>query len=149
MISVDLDIWSILDISEIQQRFEVQFKMTMRWKDPRLTYSNLKKDYHMNIVSHEDSADIWFPVVVSLNTMHLDESLVSVLFLLLVRAITSERDFVKCFLKVPKLYCSFHASKENSQRIVYKTSYPSSGPSKYCIFPITMNLKVPYPTFIA
>ena len=37
--------------------------------------------------------------------------------------------FVECFLRVPHLYCSFpaaQASKGNSQKIVYKTPYPSN-----------------------
>ena len=43
----------------------------------------------------------------------------------------SLRGLVKYFLRVPQLYCSLptdHASKGNSQKIVYTTSYPSSGP---------------------
>ena len=48
------------------------------------------------------------------------------------RAETWVRGFVACFLRVPQLYCSFpaaQASKRNSQKMVYKTSYSISGPS--------------------
>ena len=77
MIIIDVDIWSILGICEVKEIFEVQFKMTMTWRDPRLTYQNLKEDSFMNIVSPEEADGIWFLHVVSLNTKLLDKSLVS------------------------------------------------------------------------
>ena len=45
------------------------------------------------------------------------------------QAVTWERCFIQCFLRVPQLYCRFPAaqtSKGNSQKIVYKTSYPGN-----------------------
>ena len=55
---------------------------------------------------------------------------------LLGEAVTWRRGFVNNFLRVPELYNSFpaaQASKENSQKGVYKTSSPSKSPSYYCI----------------
>ena len=52
------------------------------------------------------------------------------------RAATLVRGFVKRFPKVQQLYCSFpaaQATKGKSQKIVYKTSYPSNGPSYYWV----------------
>ena len=77
VIIIDVDIWSILGVYEVEEIFEVQFKMSMTWRDPRLTYQNLKADSFMNIVSPEEADGIWFPQVVSLNTKLLDKSLVS------------------------------------------------------------------------
>ena len=40
--------------------------------------------------------------------------------------------FVKCFLRVPHMFCNFpaaQASRGDSQKIVYKTSYPTNGSS--------------------
>ena len=61
------------------------------------------------------------------------------------RAVTRVRGFVKCFLKVPRLFFSFHAaqaSKENSQEIVNKTAYPYNGPSVWRV----MNMN-PFPSW--
>ena len=77
VIVIDVEIWSILGIYEVEEIFKVQFKMTMTWRDPRLIYQNLKNDSFMNIVSPEEADGIWFPHVVSLNTELLDKSLVS------------------------------------------------------------------------
>ena len=47
------------------------------------------------------------------------------------RVATWVKVFVRCFRRVPQLLCSFPAAqsgKRNSQKIIYKTSYPSSGP---------------------
>ena len=49
--------------------------------------------------------------------------------MILRQAATWVRCFVKCFWRVPKLYCSFPAagaSKGNSQKIVYKTPDPTN-----------------------
>ena len=46
-------------------------------------------------------------------------------------AVTWVRCFAKCFLWVPQLFWipTAQESKRNSQKIVYKTSYPSNSPS--------------------
>ena len=48
------------------------------------------------------------------------------------RAATWVRGCIDCFLRVSQLFCSFppaQASRENSHKLLTKTSYPSSGPS--------------------
>ena len=77
VIVIDVDVWSILGIYEVEEIFKVQFKMSITWRDPRLNYQNLKEDSFINIVSHEEENSIWFPQVVSLNTEHLEKSIVS------------------------------------------------------------------------
>ena len=42
-IRLDLDIWAVISISEVDELFSVKFKVTMTWVDPRLTFLNLKK----------------------------------------------------------------------------------------------------------
>ena len=79
MISLDLEIWAVLSISEVEELFSVKFKLTMRWIDPRLTFLNLKKDSSMNIIAPVEAAKIWYPVVVFINTRKMDLSMVSAL----------------------------------------------------------------------
>ena len=78
VISLDLEIWAVLSISEVEELFCVKFKLTLTWKDPRLTFLNLKEDSSMNIVSPVEAAKIWYPVVVFMNTRKMDLSKVIV-----------------------------------------------------------------------
>ena len=78
VISLDLEIWAVLSISEVEELFCVKFKLTLTWKDPRLTFLNLKEDSSMNIVSPVEAAKIWYPVVVFMNTRKMDLSKVRV-----------------------------------------------------------------------
>ena len=74
-IRLDLDIWAVISISEVDELFSVKFKVTMTWVDPRLTFLNLKKDITMNIVSPIDAAKMWYPIVVFINTRKMDLSM--------------------------------------------------------------------------
>ena len=74
VISLDLEIWAVLSISEVAELFSVKFKLTMSWIDPRLTFLNLKEDTSMNIVAPAEAAKIWYPVVVFINTRKMDLS---------------------------------------------------------------------------
>ena len=76
-VTLDLDLWSIHHIEEVNEMFRAQFKITMTWKDSRLTYLNLQKNSYMNRVSHEEASDIWIPNVMFLNTESLFEFHVS------------------------------------------------------------------------
>ena len=52
----------------------VKFVAQMRWRDPRLSYNNLKEDkndsFHKfkNRVTDEQAKDIWYPRIIFLNT---------------------------------------------------------------------------------
>ena len=74
VISLDLEIWAVLSISEVAELFSVKFKLTTSWIDPRLTFLNLKEDTSMNIVAPAEAAKIWYPVVVFINTRKMDLS---------------------------------------------------------------------------
>ena len=73
-ITLDLEIWAVLSISEVAELFSVKFKLSMSWIDPRLTFLNLKEDTSMNIVAPIEATKIWYPVVVFINTRKMDLS---------------------------------------------------------------------------
>jgi hypothetical protein len=50
--------------------------MTMRWRDPRLVFYNLKNETYLNPIGIVDAAKIWQPVVVFYNTKDRDETTV-------------------------------------------------------------------------
>ena len=74
VITLDLEIWTVLSISEVEELFSVKFKLTMTWVDSRLTFLNLKEDTSMNKVSPLEAEKIWYPVVLFINTRKMDLS---------------------------------------------------------------------------
>ena len=77
VIFLDLEIWAVLSISEVEELFSVKFKVTMTWIDPRLSFLNLKNDTSMNIVAPDEAMQIWYPVVMFINTRKMDLTKVS------------------------------------------------------------------------
>ena len=67
-ITVYVKIKSILGINEIDQSFHVSYQLTSKWKDPRLTYHNLKKNSNLNVLSLKEQASIWTPKLILANT---------------------------------------------------------------------------------
>ena len=74
LIRLDLEIWAVLAISEVEELFSVKFKVTMTWVDPRLRFLNLKNDTSMNIVAPKEAEKIWYPVIMFINTRKMDLS---------------------------------------------------------------------------
>ena len=72
IIVLDLEIWAVLSISEVEELFSVKFKVTMTWIDPRLSFLNLKNDTSMNMVAPDEAMKIWYPVVMFINTRKMD-----------------------------------------------------------------------------
>ena len=76
MIELNIDIWSILYISEVSEIFRAKFQLSMVWLDQRLHFFNLKNDSYLNIITIDEADLIWYPVVVFLNTQNMDQSIV-------------------------------------------------------------------------
>ena len=67
-IAVSVKIKAVLDIDEIGQSFHVSYLLTSEWKDPGLTYHNLKKNSNLNVLSLEEQDLIWAPKLILSNT---------------------------------------------------------------------------------
>ena len=80
VVKVDVDIWAVLAISEVDELFSVKFKLTMTWRDPRLTFRNLKDDTSLNQVNLSEALNIWLPILVFVNTRKLDLSMESIFY---------------------------------------------------------------------
>ena len=78
VVRVDVDVWAVLAISEVDELFSVKFKLTMTWRDPRLTFRNLKDDTSLNQVNLSEALNIWHPILVFVNTRKLDLSMESI-----------------------------------------------------------------------
>ena len=82
MVKLDVHVWAILAISEVSELFSVKFKLTMTWRDPRLTFLNLKNDESLNQVNISEALNIWHPILVFVNTRDLDLSKESTVYIL-------------------------------------------------------------------
>ena len=67
-IAVSVEIKAVLGIDEIDQSFHLSYQLTSTWKDPRLTYHNLKKNSNLNVLSMKEQASIWTPKLILANT---------------------------------------------------------------------------------
>ena len=67
-IKVSLIMRKILEINEIEQRFHVGHELSLRWKDRRLKYHNLKKNSNLNFLSISERLNVWTPTMVLFNT---------------------------------------------------------------------------------
>ena len=74
VITIHVDIATVLAISEVTEIFRVTFQLTLDWRDQRLTYLNLKEDNFHNMVSFEAGKRIWSPVIIFGNTQNLDQT---------------------------------------------------------------------------
>ena len=65
-ITVDMEIWSIKNINEMSMTFEAELTITLRWKDPRLTFKDLKETG--NYLEKSLLDQIWLPKLFFSNT---------------------------------------------------------------------------------
>ena len=78
IVTINVDIESLFDISEVFETFSVKYQFTMIWQDQRITYLNLKKDSYLNAVANQEAKSIWIPITVFKNTHNKDQSKVNV-----------------------------------------------------------------------
>ena len=76
-ILVSIDIIQVLELVEIESEMSLQYKMTLKWKDSRVSFRNLKEDTFLNILGNEDAVKIWYPQVVLYNTKDMEETKVN------------------------------------------------------------------------
>ena len=65
---VSIDLLRLVDINEEDYCIEIQFEITLVWKEKRATYQNLKNEDSMNTLSKKDVATLWLPKVIYENT---------------------------------------------------------------------------------
>ena len=68
-VSVSIDLLRLVDINEEDYSIEIQFEITLMWKEKRATYHNLKERDSLNSLSEKDiNTLIWLPKVIYENT---------------------------------------------------------------------------------
>ena len=67
-VSVSMNVLKLVDINEDDYSIEIQFEITMRWKENRATYQNLKQRDSLNALTQNDFESLWLPKVIYENT---------------------------------------------------------------------------------
>ena len=67
-VKVEMNIETIMDISEVNGHFQVQFYLNMKWFDSRLRFKNLKDEIDLNNFLPSENTEIWVPELVFENT---------------------------------------------------------------------------------
>ena len=61
---IKIDLISILEINEVNQKFETQFNIYVMWFDFRLKYYNMKLNVNLNTLTQDEKGSIWVPIMV-------------------------------------------------------------------------------------
>ena len=67
-VHVSMTLIKVVAINEEGNSMELQFQITLEWKENRATFQNLKKRTFLNALSEDDTKSLWLPLVVFTNT---------------------------------------------------------------------------------
>ena len=73
-IHLSIDVIQVLELVEVESAMSLQYRLTLKWKDSRVAFRNLKEDTFLNTVGNDDAAKIWYPQVVFYNTKDMEET---------------------------------------------------------------------------
>ena len=71
-VGTSIDIFKLVDINEEDYSIEIQFQITMVWRENRATYQNLKAVDSLNALTQNDIEKLWLPKVIYENTDQKD-----------------------------------------------------------------------------
>ena len=67
-VKVSLTLLKIVNIKEEDYSIELQIQITLKWKEIRATYKNLRHQTYLNALSEDEIKNLWLPLVVYTNT---------------------------------------------------------------------------------
>ena len=67
-VNVDIALNKIVSIDEVNHKIEFQFEISLKWRENRATYLNLKETQAMNPLISTDIGALWLPYVIYKNT---------------------------------------------------------------------------------
>ena len=67
-VAISIDLLKVVDINEEDYSIEIQFEITMEWRENRATYLNLKLNSSLNALNQKDIEKLWLPEVIYENT---------------------------------------------------------------------------------
>ena len=73
---VNISVLSFPDIDTLQSTYLVDFIISMRWNDPRLTFKNLKQIYYLNAIPFYVVEKMWVPEMSMPNALQAEGTIV-------------------------------------------------------------------------
>ena len=67
-LNISLLLYKVVAIEEEDHSIELQFQITLEWKENRATFHNLKNETYMNALSKKDINRLWLPLIIYTNT---------------------------------------------------------------------------------
>ena len=67
-VSISITLMKVVEIEETDHSIHLQFQISMRWNETRVTYHNLKNQTSLNALTDDDVQKIWLPIIVYDNT---------------------------------------------------------------------------------
>ena len=67
-VSISIVLMKVVEIEEVDHSIHLQFQISLKWKENRVQYQNLKKETSLNALTDEDIKTIWLPLIVYDNT---------------------------------------------------------------------------------
>ena len=76
---LSIDVIKVLNLEEVDESMVLKYRMTLKWKDSRIEYRNLKEETYLNTLGTDEAVKIWYPRVVFWNTRDTEETKVGCL----------------------------------------------------------------------
>ena len=67
-VKISITLMKVVEIEEIDHSIHLQFQISLKWKENRVQYLNLKKEASLNTLSDDDIKQLWLPLIVYGNT---------------------------------------------------------------------------------
>ena len=71
---LSIDVIKVLNLEEVDESMVLKYRMTLKWKDSRVEFRNLKQENYLNTISTYEAGKIWYPRVVFYNTRDTEET---------------------------------------------------------------------------
>ena len=71
---LSIDVIKVLNLEEVDESMVLKYRMTLKWKDSRVEFRNLKQENFLNTLSTDEAGKIWYPRVVFYNTRDTEET---------------------------------------------------------------------------
>ena len=80
LVNVSLILHKIVAINEEELSIELQYEITLKWKENRVNYHNLREGSYLNVLTEKEVGDIWLPLVIYNNTDQLETTRLGAIF---------------------------------------------------------------------
>ena len=67
-VGISISILKIVSMEEVQHKIDLQFEITLEWRENRASYHNLKEKTSLNALTKAEIEVIWLPYVIYANT---------------------------------------------------------------------------------